>query len=87
MSYLTIKFNLLLLINHVSFEIDLEQRPIYSQKFSSLASINATYYSSTSDSSSNYLSIPSLTSGSSRTIIQTISFDTYISTSDINLYF
>ncbi len=84
-SYITVKFNLLLLNNDATLTVYLGEETVYSTTYNSLANINATYYSSTNATEASYLVIPSLTSSNARTIIQEVSVNLALSKTSISL--
>lgn len=83
-SYITIKFNLLILINNVDLTIYLGEETVYSKSFSSLSNLTATYYKG--NGSYNYLYIPTLTTTSVTDVMQTISVDLAVSTTSPSIY-
>jgi hypothetical protein len=75
LSYITLNFNLLLLLNNVDLTIQLGEVTVYTQNFTTLSNLNATSYLSTNATDYGYLQIDSLTSGNVRSVIQKISVD------------
>lgn len=86
-SYITLKFNLLLLVNSATLYVKLGEEQMFSKTYNTLADLAASYYKSSNSSTTNYLNINSLTSSNVRTVIQEVSIDLAILTNSITLHF
>jgi hypothetical protein len=61
--------------------------PVYSQNFSSLSPLDATSYESTTQSSTSFLSVPSLSTATVSTVLQKVRADFSVSVTSLELKF